>query len=115
MHIPLTPFRPECILLLSNACDTAREMSRYQAEWDRMRSRRNRIFLLLVTELFAFPSVGIVVATVGRRLFSTTHALMPASIIWGVLLLLTDHRLRISLPKVWQQLLREDRRSTGVS
>ena len=84
-----------CLQGIIVACDTALGMSRYQAEWERMRSRRNGIFLLLVAEFFALPLVGIAVTSVERTLFSSAHAVLPVSITWGVLFLLTGHRLRV--------------------
>lgn len=65
-----------------------------------MRSRRNRIFLIVVAEFIATPLILLVVAAIEKRLFSTTHAVMPAFFVWGVLFILTGHRLRVfSCPK----------------
>ena len=95
------------------ACDTALGMSRYQAEWERMRSRRNRIFLLLVAEFFALPLVGIAVISVERKLFSSAHAVVAGEYHLGSVV--SSDRppfARIFMPKVWQEFLRQDRRPT---
>jgi hypothetical protein len=69
-------------------------MTSYKHAWETYRARNTRIVVCLFAEFFGFLPFLLLVATIDRKLFSTTNLVMPAAILLAVLYLYTISRLR---------------------
>jgi hypothetical protein len=69
-------------------------MNSYNHDWETFRAHKRRIVVCMFAEFFGFFPFLLLVATIDRKLFSTTSLVPLAAFIWAALYLFTLFRLR---------------------